>query len=128
MKTHLHDGSNGTNGKLEAWRYSVSAIAIKFAIREIVIRLRRRDWFESQGRQNRRAHCRPPGRFSQDAADAFNRDGTKHGNAAPFMRNDDTPQLLPTGVAVFPGWQSGQSCRQGAQGRYPGVAHRRRHA
>ncbi|UVK35874.1 hypothetical protein LHFGNBLO_006111 (plasmid) [Mesorhizobium sp. AR10] len=95
---------NGTNRKLEAWRYSGSAIAIKFTIRETVIRLRRRDWFENQGRQNRRAHCRPLGRFSQDAANAFKRDGTKHGNAARFMRNDDTPQVLPTGVAVFPGW------------------------
>ncbi|UVK49881.1 hypothetical protein DBIPINDM_007983 (plasmid) [Mesorhizobium sp. AR02] len=32
--------------------------------------------------------------------------GTGQSTATPhgFMRNDDTPQVLPTGVAVFPRW------------------------
>jgi hypothetical protein len=33
----------------------------------------------------------------------FKPDWTKHRNAAPFKRNDQMPEALPSGVIVFPG-------------------------
>jgi hypothetical protein len=56
----------------------------------------------------------------------FKPNWTKHAKAAPFRRNDEMLSVMPAGLIVFPERHHGQSRRQGASPRRPGLASFRR--